>query len=253
FDRLSAWQEIGGELEPAKDTLTRWLALDPLAEEAARRLVRRHLAQGEATSASQVYATLRARLAEELRVKPSAETVALAERLRASLTRRPGGPATPASSRSSEPPGELVAPLIGRAAAFRQLVGRFQQAQGGQPQAVLLVGEAGIGKTRLASEFVAWAAAQGAEVLSGHALELGGRLPYQPLVEALRERLEAENAPEVLLSDLWLAELSRLLPDLAVRYPDLPAPSDAELAALGQLFEAVVRLFEVLARRAPLV
>jgi predicted ATPase len=100
---------------------------------------------------------------------------------------------------------------------------------------------------------VAWARAQGAEVLSGQAFELGGRLPYQPLVEALRERLEAENAPDDLLEDLWLAELSCLLPELRVRYPDLPAPTGDELAAKVRLFEAVARLLDALAQRAPLV
>lgn len=51
---------------------------------------------------------------------------------------------------------------------------------------VVLIGEAGIGKTRLATEFLTWAAAQGADILHGRAFETGGRLPYQPLVEALR-------------------------------------------------------------------
>src|SRR6266581_3646798 len=83
-------------------------------------------------------------------------------------------------------PAALVAPLVGRAAAFRQLVGNFQQVRGGQAQAVLVVGEAGIGKTRLAGEWLAWARAQGAEVMRGHAFGMGGQLPYQPLVEALR-------------------------------------------------------------------
>src|SRR5207245_4029460 len=115
------------------------------------------------------------------------------------------------------------------------------------------VGEAGIGKTRLGTEFGAWARAQGADVLSGHAFEMGGRLPYQPLVEALRPRLEAENAPEDLLEDLWLAELSRLLPELRLRYPDLPAPTGDELTTKVRLFEAVARLVDVLAQRAPLV
>jgi predicted ATPase len=115
------------------------------------------------------------------------------------------------------------------------------------------VGEAGIGKTRLASEFVAWAAAQGAEVLRGHAFELGRRLPYQPLVEALRTRLEAENAPEDLLEDLWLAELSRLLPELRLRYPDLPAPTQDEISGKLRLFEAGARLLLALAQRAPVV
>jgi predicted ATPase/DNA-binding SARP family transcriptional activator len=253
LDRLSSWQEVGGELESAKVTLTRWLGLDPLAEEAARRLMRLHLAQGDPSTAWQVYATLRARLAEQLRLKPSAETVALAEHIRATQARGGRSATRPSPSVESQAPGEVVAPLIGRAAAFRQLVGRFQQAQQGQPQAVLLLGEAGIGKTRLASEFGAWTRAQGAEVLVGQAFELGGRLPYQPLVEALRERLEAENAPEDLLEDLWLAELSRLLPELRLRYPDLPAPTQDELSGKLRLFEAVARLLEALAERAPVV
>src|SRR5713101_169668 len=223
-ERLSFWQEGGFELEQARATLTRWLALDPLSEEAYRRLMRVHLGLGDATAAWQVYATCRARLAEDLRVKPSAETLALAEQIRATAVGSPA-PHPSAARTKSGPPGELVAPLVGRAAAFRHLVGNFQQARGGQPQAVLLVGEAGIGKTRLATEWLAWARAQGAEVMVGHVFEMGERLPYHPLVEALRERLEAENAPEDLLEDLWLAELARLLPELRVRYPDLPTPT----------------------------
>src|SRR5260370_29831082 len=81
-DPLSSWQEAAGELEQARATLTRWLALDPLAEEAYRRLMRVQLALGDASAALQVYATCQARLAEALRVKPSADTVALAERIR---------------------------------------------------------------------------------------------------------------------------------------------------------------------------
>ena len=254
FDRLSNWQEEVGEQEQARVTLTHWLALDPLAEEATRRLMRMHLALGDPTAALRVYATCRTRLAEELRVKPSAETVALAEHIRTTAASRGGSPARPATT-----PGErqltveFLAPLVGRQASFKHLVESLQQARRGQPQAALVVGEAGIGKTRLVREWVAWAAAQGALVLAGQAFEMGGRLPYQPLVEALRPRLEAENAPEDLLEDLWLAELSRLLPELRVRYPDLPAPTEDELAAKIRLFEAVARLVDALARSGPLV
>src|SRR6266576_924060 len=70
FDRLSSWQEESREQEQARVTLTRWLALDPLSEEASRRLMRVYLALGDVTAALQVYTTCRARLAEELRVKP---------------------------------------------------------------------------------------------------------------------------------------------------------------------------------------
>lgn len=144
-------------------------------------------------------------------------------------------------------------PLVGRASAFNQLIGSFQQAQQGQPQAVLVVGEAGIGKTRLVTEFVARAQSQGAEVLCGYAIAMGGRLPYQLPVEALRQRLQAENAPENLVEDLWLAELARLLPELRVRYPGLPTPTQDELAAKVRLFEAVARLLDAMAKRSSLV
>jgi DNA-binding SARP family transcriptional activator len=243
LDRLSSWQEAAGELEQARAILLRWLALDPLQEEAYRRLMRVQLALGDATAALQVYATCRVRLADTLQVEPSPDTMALAEHIRA----------TASATLASGPPSELVAPLVGRAATFARLVGRYQQARQGQPQAVLVIGEAGIGKTRLASEFVAWARVQGAEVLSGHAFEAGGRLPYQSLVEAVRQWLEEENAPENLLDALWLAELSRLLPELRVRYPDLPAPTEDELATKIRLFEAVAHLLDALAQRAPLV
>src|SRR5207247_845127 len=145
--------------------------LNPLEEEAYRRLMRVRLAQGDATAALQVYAVGRARLAEALQVKPSAETVALAARIRAFRARNPGSPSI--TTVESRPPSELVAPFVGRQVAFSQLVAGYQQARQEQPQAVLLVGEAGIGKTRLAREFVAWAQAQGAGVLSGHAFETG--------------------------------------------------------------------------------
>src|SRR5438876_5402808 len=140
FDRLSSWQEEAFELEQARATLTGWLALDPLSEEATRRLMRVHLAQSDAVAASRVYATLGARLAEELQAKPSAETVALAEHVHATLADSRGS--RPARSSptmvESRPPGELVAPLVGRAAAFTQLVGSFQQTRQGRPQAVLV-------------------------------------------------------------------------------------------------------------------
>src|SRR5436305_2592893 len=46
LDRLSSWQEVGGELEPARARLTRWLTLEPLSEEACRRLMPVDLALG---------------------------------------------------------------------------------------------------------------------------------------------------------------------------------------------------------------
>src|SRR2546421_302359 len=95
--------------------------------------MRVHLARGDASAALQVYATCRARLAEELQVKPSAETVALAEHIRTIAAHRGGSTARPTTTAENHPPSELVAPLVGRQASFTQLVGRYQQARQGQP------------------------------------------------------------------------------------------------------------------------
>src|SRR5205823_316506 len=90
------------------------------------------MALGDASAAGRVYATLRAHLAEELRVEPSAETVALADQIRTSAAASRGSRLARRAAVESRPPSELTAPLVGRAAAFRQLVGSFQQARGGQ-------------------------------------------------------------------------------------------------------------------------
>src|SRR2546425_10258360 len=141
-ERLSAWLESAGELGQARATLKRWLALDPLAEEAYQRLMRVHLVRGHASAALPVYPTCRARLAEALQIAPSADTVALAERIRATSARSPGSSLSATEER--RPPRQLVAPLIGRAAAFSQLVGHYQLAQQRQPQAGLVMGRIGI-------------------------------------------------------------------------------------------------------------
>src|SRR5436190_3444224 len=100
LDRLSSWQDAAGEFEQARATLTHWVALDPLAEEAYRRLMRLHLALGDPGAALQVYATLQAHLAEALQIKPSPETAALAEHSRVLSTHRRSSTVRPTTAES---------------------------------------------------------------------------------------------------------------------------------------------------------
>src|SRR5437588_3424376 len=256
FDALSKLYERAGDVERAIETVSRWLSFDPLNEEGYRRLMRLRFSQGDRVGALRAYANGRAVLADELQVEPEPETVALAKRI------RHAAPVCPAQLRSllpphaspGQPPVNLLdGPLLGRAAEFGTLIECYQRVYAGQPQLVLLQGEAGIGKTRLTSEFLGWAQAQGADVLVGRALQTGRQLPYQPLIDVLRRRLEQDNAPADLLSDVWLAELSRLLPELRDRYPDLPVPSMDEALGHHRLFEVTARLVQIWAARRPLV
>ena len=209
------------------------------------------LAAGDRAGALAAYEACRALLERELGVSPSPETEALAERLRRATLLE----AEPVRERvvGLTPTEATDVPLVGRTDEFMRLVDLYRAACHGQPHLVMVQGEPGIGKTRLAHEFLGWANGHGADVLQGRAFETGGRLPYQPLVDALRPRLERENAPEDLLSDVWLVELARLLPELRDRYPDLPVPAGDEAAARARLLEAVARLGQALARRGPVV
>src|SRR2546425_2145312 len=240
-----------GELEAAIETVNRWLVLSPLHEDAYRRLMRLHFAAGDRAAALHAYDTCRAMLATGMQTEPIPETVALASRMRAVAPPRREEAPTPALALS--PATFLDGPLLGRTTELSTLIKVYHTAQRGQPQVVLLEGEVGIGKTRLATEFLAWAEMEGADVLQGQAFETGGQLPYRPVIEALRPRIERENAPDDLLADIWLAELTRLLPELGDRYPDLLATQGDKSVARNRLFEAVARLGQALAARAPLV
>ncbi len=251
FDRLSQWYEEAGETKQAIATLIRWLSVSLLNEEASLRLMRLHFATGNRVAALQAYEALRAILASEVHAEPAPETIALAERIR--VTSPPHQEQQRTLWEASPPLTLLNAPLVGRVREYSTLLDRYYAARSGQAQVVLLEGEAGIGKTRLSSEFVGWATAQGADVLRGQAFESSRRLSYQPLIEALRPRIEQENAPDDLLHDVWFAELARLLPELRERYPDLSSQRADAPVARNHLFEAVARLLDALAARTPLV
>ena len=256
FDRLSQLQSEGGEPAAAIETTLRWVAHDPLDETAHRRLMQLHAANGDLARALQAYDACRALLERELSAEPAPETEALAARLRAQ-SRQPHGAASPALARDDSggygtPAGD--APLVGRLDEHQMLVRLYRQVRRGTTRVAVLEGEPGIGKSRLAREFMAWAAGQGADLLAGRAYEAGARLPYQPLVEALRDGLRVESEPRALLSDTWLVELSRLLPELLDRAPGLPAPQPwAEAEARTRLYEAVARFGLALAQRGPLL
>jgi predicted ATPase len=202
-----------------------------------------HFTAGDRSAALRAYEACRAVLELELHVLPEATTEALCQRIRA-------GPNSAADSPSA---GVFEGPLVGRATEFARLVELYEAASHGDTQVVVLQGEPGIGKTRLARDFIASSTAQGADSLHGRAFETGGRLPYQPLLDALRPRLERENAPEDLVSDIWLVELGRLLPELRERYPDLPAAAVDEAAERVRLFESIARLGQALGHQAPVV
>jgi class 3 adenylate cyclase len=137
--------------------------------------------------------------------------------------------------------------LVGRQQELSQLEDALLSANRGDGRFVLLAGEAGIGKTRLARELTQRARKLGCDALWGSCSEAELALPYLPFVEAVGNHL-GERDTAVVRAELGAtaAELAQLFPQLAEGPPAAPVgdPAQAKL----RLFESVVALLEPWAR-----
>jgi DNA-binding CsgD family transcriptional regulator/tetratricopeptide (TPR) repeat protein len=141
--------------------------------------------------------------------------------------------------------------LVGRDQQMAALDAAFADVRQGGPTAVLLGGEAGVGKSRLVSEFGQAAEAAGACVLTGGCLELGtDGLPFAPFTAVLRELVHEVGADAVasMLPSRTTRGLARLLPELGE--PDTAGdPGEAR----ARLFEEVLSTLDHLGRHSPVV
>jgi DNA-binding SARP family transcriptional activator len=232
FERLSALKAATGDTAEALEVARRWVALDPYSDPARRRVIELRLAGGDRPGALAEYVEFERIVREELGTDPEPETRALTERAR--------GPA-------AVPRRIWPLPLAGREAEHAMLVGAFRSARAAAA-AAFVIGESGMGKSRLADEFLLWATAHGADVLRGRGFEIGGRLPHQPVTEAIRGRLAEATQPDSLLPDQpWRRHLARLLPEIGE--PD----ASTTLEDRVHLYEAVARFLAGLAASGPLV
>jgi DNA-binding SARP family transcriptional activator len=264
--RLLAQQQAAGATEAAVQAALRLLALDPLQEPVQRALMRLYAETGRRGAALRQYQHCVAAFQRELRAEPEAETKALYQDI---LRRRarglPGpegrpvtgaltaalGPPRPAAP---EPAGGAEPPLIGRERDLARLLEGLEGAMAGRGSLVVLIGEVGIGKSRLVSELTATATQRQGRALVGRCYETERILPFAPWVDALRtgQVLEERELLDT-LEPGWRAELGRLLPEL----PGAPAiPTSVPIGRGGNarhLFEAIGELLARIARRHPLV
>ncbi|MDP8968579.1 MAG: AAA family ATPase [Actinomycetota bacterium] len=262
---LAADAERRGELPTAIAYTRRLVALDPLAEEHARALIRRLSAAQDRAAALAVYDRHRERLRTELGVAPSPSTRELVEQIRADSDRvdasAPPAPADrqPQGAPAVGLPAALAShtskPLFGRAVELDLLTSRLRGVgAGGGLRCVVLAGEPGVGKTRLVAEAGRIAQSEGATVLYGRCHE-DAPFPYAPFVEALRGYVAA-TTPERLRVDAGpgLAQVAKLVPQLAEWSSDNPtAPADDSAIDGLRLFDAITSLLSGAARSAAVV
>ena len=245
----------GAELAPAERAAQELVELAPYRESGYLLLMRVREAQGNLVEALRVHERLRTLLRDELGVAPGPQVQAEFERmLKAERAEPEPAPVPPPAA--PEPDGgqpffatRSGAAFVGRRGELDRLRQYLQRATEGNRQLVLLEGEPGIGKTRLAMEFMEVCEAEGSLALYGRC-DAETLVPYQPFVEALRRYVA--RAPEQ--AGAWRAqhgaELGRVIPELAGAGDTPGGPEEEERY---RLFDAVSEVLNDIARHQPVV
>ena len=247
----------GRELDAAEHAARTAIGLAPFRESSHRLLMEAHEAGGNPAEALRAFDELRQLLRDELGTAPGPAVMEVHERLL-----RGDGPPPDAPPARASAPGRLPAALaaatrrhafVGRREALSALRGAWDAAVSDERRLVLVAGEAGIGKSRVAAEFTREVHRDGAVVLYGRFDETGPGA-YGPVLEMLRgwSGGAALTGPAQRLG-ARAADLAALLPELGA-----PAGPSAVRGAEGgterhRLFDALAALLAEIASGAPLL
>jgi tetratricopeptide (TPR) repeat protein len=149
----------------------------------------------------------------------------------------------------------VVAPTVGRDAELRRLTKRLAEAAAGRGGLTTIVGEAGIGKTRILEELSERAQRQGTLVLMGRCFESDWAPPYAPFADALARHIPDIQADELRV-DLGsgAAPLAQLVPVVREILPDIPEPVPVPPhEERFRLIDAVVQFLLSRSRRTPVL
>jgi DNA-binding SARP family transcriptional activator len=248
------------QTESAIATALRLLAMDPTQEPVHRALMRLYTRAGQRAAALRQYQVCVEVLQRELGIEPDPETRQVYRELLATSRSEAPAPLTdgrrPTDGRRRPSRGPAPAPgpgqggdppLIGREEERARLIELVDAACQRRGHAVAIVGEAGVGKTRLAGEAVTAMLEREGRAIVGRAYETARVLTFGPWVDALRSGIEMDGAAVGALEPVWRLELARLLPELGGRTARTP-PTDPT-----HLFDSVIKLIERLAARQPLL
>ena len=233
--RLITILETQRRYDAAVDVAQKLLQTDPVQESTYRLLMQIHAARGDRAAALHVYHECVTVLENELAVEPSALTQALyAQFLK-------HGDTFMVDAATPQPVQERQGHrLVGRHQEWQTLNAVWQQAAQGDARLLLISGEAGIGKTRLAEELLYKVRHLGMSTASTRAYAVGGALAYAPVAEWLRQ--PALWTAVQTLDAIWQVEIARLLPEILQRNPALPQPGPLQEGWQRQrFFQALIQ------------
>lgn len=245
LSKLAMHHRARGEWTAGLAAARRAVQMDPLAEGPQRHVMLLLYESGDRAAALTAYENLKNLLEKELGVTPMPETSALAESIAQGKKLAQTG--TQQEAHPSHPNAASIM-MVGRETETRFLWEGWQRAAQGNGSMVLVGGEAGIGKTTLARWLMEEIAFQGCRALTGHCYPFEQSLPYQPLVEVLRQAVEELRSLDLL--PFYRAMLGRLVPELGEGGEQIvPVPSELR----QQLYEAILNAFMTLTSQKPLL
>ena len=196
---------------------------DPVRETTNRQLMRLYMHLDDRASALRVYHNCVTVLRRELDVEPSEETRSLYQQIVAAESVSSEIPPDTEHPVAEAPVAEPADTLTGRHTEWQKLQTLWRQLEPKKPRFTSITGEAGIGKTHLAEAYLHWATHLGATVAQTRSWSGEGRIAYAPITTLLRS--EAMQLQLSRLDNVWLNQITRLLPELRADYPNLAEPN----------------------------
>ena len=228
---LGALLEDERQYPEAIQVMNRLIRSDPLNETAYQHSMRLHALNNDRTGALKVYHGCSTILRQELDVEPSQDSQTYYEQI-LQLKDSTMSEAKKKQSLNSKK-------MIGRQGEWGQLRDAWQATVHDQPRAILILGEAGVGKTRLANEMAQWTRRQDIHTAFAQCYPGGGELPYASVVTWLRTpEIEKEISD---LDSLWQDELARLLPEYKGTRPETSQSGMDQKWQRRRLFEAMAK------------
>ncbi|MDR7420129.1 MAG: AAA family ATPase [Armatimonadota bacterium] len=186
--------ERRGRPDLALPYVKRALVVDPFNESLQRGLIRLHARLGDRATAVSHFRKFSQLVKDELGVEPDHETVMLVEEIRRS----------PVAFQESQRHGGLDpllrsnrVPLVGRQSERQSVVRALESGLGGKGRSVLLVGESGVGKSRIAEWTLEEWIARGGITAHGRCIEFNEPVPYQPILDALGRFVSLKDMEQV--------------------------------------------------------
>lgn len=238
--RLSKHDEIVGNIGKMLEWLRLIRAFDEYDDEINRKIIEAYLRNRMQPEAQEFYQMLRSLYEDELGADVPADILALEPRIYAPPTQPIMSPAQWTVRPS------MQTPFIGQAEILGQLDLAYRTGGG-----LLVMGEAGAGKTRLVQEFVRQQEnVMHPVVASCQPLDTG--MPFAPWINLMRSSVAPEHWQR--LEPIWVSPLTLLMPDLSGIRPDVPAfsPLRPEVPR-SILLEAIHQLLVCVAENGPLL